>query len=225
MMQSQSGIRWMTQCLADVPRHNGWLTSGELEVLASKTVLKRRADWRLGRWTAKQALRAHHPERDSRPDYNEIEIRAAADGAPEVFLRGGRAPVTLSLTHSHGVAMCAVAEPGATIGCDAEYIEERSDALVTDYFAESERDIVCNTPPPQRPLVTTLIWSAKESVLKAMREGMRRDPRDVVIEFTPDELRGEWNAFVASYKKSGEAFHGWWRVSDTHVYTVAGTIP
>jgi 4'-phosphopantetheinyl transferase len=218
-------IRWTTQCLADVPVHNDWLTSGELDVLRSRTILKRRADWRLGRWTAKQALLARDVQRDSGSDYADIEIRAAEDGAPEVLLRGAPAPVTISLSHSHGVAMCAVTPDGVPVGCDTEAIEARSDALIADYFAASERDRVRSAPRGQRDLVTTLIWSAKESVLKAMREGLRRDPRDVVIELTEADSPNGWATFAARDQRTGAVYDGWWRVEGQYVYTVARPFP
>jgi len=190
-------------------------------VLESKRILKRRADWRLGRWTAKQALRMHNRQGNLSPDYNEIEIRAAADGAPEAFLHGRPLPVTLSLSHSHGLGLCTVAGLGYRTGCDVEYVEKRSDAFIDDYFAETERNTVRDAAPALRALVTTLIWSAKESALKAMREGLRRDPRDVVIEVPNENPRDEWATFVARDRKAGETFDGWWRASGAHVYTMS----
>ena len=41
----------------EVPADDEWLTGAEHDVLAGLTMAKRRADWRLGRWTAKDAGR------------------------------------------------------------------------------------------------------------------------------------------------------------------------
>ena len=225
-MKSQPGVRWLAQRLGVVPKHNDWLAPAELEVLESKKIVKRRADWRLGRWTAKRALLTHLRDNVTIPhDYNEVEIRAAADGAPEVFIRNRLAPVTISISHSHGVALCAFAGPEAGIGCDAEYVEQRSEAFVSDYFAWPERNKVSRTPAAERPLVATLIWSAKESVLKAMREGLRRDPRSVIIEIAPATSPNPWTAFLARCLMTHQNFDGWWRVSGGHVYTVACRTP
>jgi 4'-phosphopantetheinyl transferase len=225
MMKSQPTVRWLTQRLANVPKHNDWLAPAELEVLKSKKIIKRRADWRLGRWTAKRVLLTGLRERATSLNYNDVEIRAAADGAPEVFVRNGPAPIALSLSHSHGVALCAVADPDAGVGCDAEFIERRSEAFVYDYFAWPERDKVWRTRPAQRPLVATLIWSAKESVLKAVREGLRRDPRCVIIDIAPETSPDEWTVFRACCRTTDQNFDGWWRVSGGHVYTVACRSP
>jgi len=226
MMISQPGVRWLAQRLADVPKHNDWLTTSELEVLESKKIVKRRSDWRLGRWTAKRTVLTHLAARDTIPRYyNEIEVRAATDGAPEVFIRNRPAPVTISLSHSHGVALCAVAAADTEIGCDAEYIERRSDVFVSDYFAAPERSNFACTPASARPLVATLIWSAKESVLKAMREGLRRDPRDAVIDISHETSPEGWATFSARCQMTHQSFDGWWRVSGEHVYTVACRAP
>lgn len=214
-------VHWLVQHWGDVPRHNGWLSPGELEVLRSKRVVKRRADWRLGRWTAKRALLSHRSPQSPAADYNDIEIRAAADGAPEVFANDRRMPVALSLSHSHGTALCAVADVDTAIGCDAELIEGRSDAFVSDYFARSERAAMKRTRRDGQALMATLIWSAKESVLKAMREGLRHDPRDVVVDLPLDTPRREWSPYCARCRATGLAFDGWWQMCGGHVFTVA----
>ena len=221
MMKSPTGVRWLAQRLADLPRHNGWLTQDEFGVLASKKVAKRRADWRLGRWTAKRVLLTRFRECIPVLDFTDIEVRAAADGAPEAFIHNEAAPVALSLSHSHGVALCVIGAPDVGIGCDTEFIEPRSDAFVSDYFTEAERDRVSDTPLAQRPLVSTLIWSAKESVLKAVREGLRRDTRSVVVDIHPVASADEWTHFPARCSTTQQRFDGWWRASDEHVYTIA----
>ena len=47
--------RWLTACAADVPAGDAWLSAAERHVQSGLRIEKRRADWRLGRWTAKQA--------------------------------------------------------------------------------------------------------------------------------------------------------------------------
>jgi hypothetical protein len=49
---------WLTQSLAEVPAGEAWLGSSERVALACLQVEKRRADWRLGRHTAKTAAAA-----------------------------------------------------------------------------------------------------------------------------------------------------------------------
>jgi 4'-phosphopantetheinyl transferase EntD len=94
---------WTTRSLADVPDSDDWLGPRERALLASlPEVPKRRASWRLGRWTAKALLGA------------EAEILSAPDGAP--LVEG----VALSLSHRHGRALAVTAPGGVALGCDLE---------------------------------------------------------------------------------------------------------
>src|SRR4029077_16922804 len=98
----------------------------EMSFLLSMRFAKRRNDWRLGRWTAKRMLAAHLHLPGDLSSLASTEILAAPSGAPEVLLSNQTAPVTISLSHSSGIAMCAVAFSGRSIGCDLELIEPRS---------------------------------------------------------------------------------------------------
>jgi hypothetical protein len=51
-------VYWLEQAVNDVPDNNNWLCTGELACLNRLRFAKRRADWRLGRWTAKRAVAA-----------------------------------------------------------------------------------------------------------------------------------------------------------------------
>jgi 4'-phosphopantetheinyl transferase len=220
MKRPVQGIRWLAQRLADVPRHNAWLRDSELKVLETKKVEKRWLDWRLGRWTAKRTLLKCLRERVPILDYGDIEVRAAEDGAPEVFIYDEAAPINISLSHSHGVGFCVIGGDQAGIGCDTEHVEPRSTAFIADYFTDIEMEKVSLSPAEEQPLVSTLIWSAKESVLKAVREGLRRDTRSVVVNVTKPRAPGEWTHFPARCQETRRRFDGWWRSADGQVYTV-----
>jgi phosphopantetheinyl transferase (holo-ACP synthase) len=73
---------------------------------------KRRADWRLGRWTAKHAVAACLNLPDEPSTFADIEIRAASSGAPEVFLQDRQAEIAISLSHSSGTALCTLGTTG-----------------------------------------------------------------------------------------------------------------
>lgn len=181
-------VYWLEQTDADVPAENQWLSAGEILFLGRLRFAKRRNDWRLGRWTAKHALApCLNLPCDPRALAN-IEIRAATSGAPEAFLFNQTAPVTISLSHRAGTAMCAVALSGPGIGCDLEIIEPRSHAFIADYLTAGEQALVSRTPVEERPLLVNLLWSAKESALKALRVGLRLDTTSVDVSLV-DELR------------------------------------
>src|SRR5512139_1497968 len=129
-------LYWLIQTLTDVPDSHDWLSDGERAILAGMRFSKRRNDWQLGRWTAKKAISAYQArENFALPS---LEIRAADDGAPEAFLDGKPAEVSFSISHSKEQGFCTVGLPGMSIGCDLEFIEDRKDPFVEDYFAPEE---------------------------------------------------------------------------------------
>jgi 4'-phosphopantetheinyl transferase len=218
-------VGWLSGGLADVPEGDDWLSPRERLTLAALRFERRRVDWRLGRWTAKLAVCAY-PGPDA-PAMREVEIIAAADGAPEAFVAGRRAPLALSLSHRDGVAVCAVVPGGTAIGCDIEAVETRSEAFVADWFTEEERAAVQAWPLSSRALGVTLIWSGKESALKALREGLRLDTRDVDVHFdAPPAAAGlGWQPFTVVGPGGRGSFSGRWRRHDGHVLTVVVPAP
>jgi len=146
-------------------------------------VAKRRGDWRLGRWVAKKAV-ARAAGAPWLPDAS-IEILSTPGGRPasRVHHPGPWPQVTLSLSHSGGTGFAAALRGPARLGCDVEQVADRSDAFVTDYFTEEEAGWIRSTAR-EHALRANLLWSAKESALKAMGEGLRLDPRGVQVVVT-----------------------------------------
>ena len=220
-------VRWLEQASADVPAGTTWLSDGEEARWEQLRFAKRRADWRLGRWTAKCAVAACCGLRGEARTLRDIEIRAAACGAPEVYFLGEPAPLSLSLTHCDGHAVCFVAAAGVALGCDLERIEPRAPAFAADYFDGSELRLVNHVAAPARPRTITMIWSAKESALKALREGLRLDTRSVLVTI-PDDAPLEsadaaWQPLQVLHGEHG-VFPGWWRTLGGCVLTIVASI-
>ncbi len=211
-------IHWLTQTLLDPPVGDGWLTAGEQATLAGLPVAKRRSDWRLGRWTAKRALAAYV---GCVSGLAGVEIRAAESGAPQIFLDGRPAPLTLSLSHTDGRGLCAIAAAGVALGCDLERIESHSRAFVADYFTDDEQRVIAAAPTADRACIVTLLWSAKESALKALREGLRLDTRSVAATIGGDCACDSWSPLSVHHGDSGRIFRGWWRHDEGCVMTIA----
>ena len=151
-----------------------------------------------------------------------MDIRPAPSGAPEVFFANQPAPVTISLSHRDGIAACAVVMSGAEMGCDLEIVEPRSDAFVADYFTAEEQALVARASAADRPWLLALLWSAKESALKALHEGLRLDTRCVVVSpFDESIALNGWSPLRVRYT-GGVVFHGWWQLAETVVRTVVG---
>ena len=230
-------VYWMEQTEADLPPDNDWLSASEITRLNGMRFAKRHDDWRLGRWTAKRALAlylnlAAHPQALA-----DIEIRPAPSGAPEAFVADRPAAVTISLSHRDGVAACAIAPPWVELGCDLEIVEPRGDAFIADYFTAEERQLIEGTSAADRPLLLALLWSAKESALKALCTGLRLDIRSVIVRpgmLRPNEdervtLRAssEVDAWYALHVgcEGGQVFLGWWQNTGDLVRTTVASPP
>jgi 4'-phosphopantetheinyl transferase len=234
-------VAWFEQAAANLPAGNDWLAACEQERLAGMRFPKRRADWRLGRWTAKHAVAAYLKLDCSPPALAALEIRPAASGAPQVFIEAAPAAVSISLSHRGDVAACAIAPSGAMLGCDLELVEPRSDAFLGDYLTLEEQHLVAQVPAADRSRVANLIWSAKECALKALAMGLRLDPRSAVVTFT-DGLSGSnhnsaspmavipqpqaptWHPLrvVCAARQN---FEGWWQQTDCFLRTMVAFPP
>jgi len=215
-------LHWIEQESTDVPAGYDWLTTRERRGLEKLRFTRRRSDWRLGRWTAKLAVAACL-EDGTAPD--DVEILAASDGAPEVTVSGGVSPLRLSISHSGGRSICVVAPLTVLVGCDVETVAERGEMFSSDYFTRSEADLVREVRGDQRTLVETLLWSGKESALKALRDGLRRDTRDVIVQMEPGWQTREWNPIAVSLADGSTDLFGWWRYSEGRVYTAVTCHP
>jgi len=213
-----------TRSLADVPASDDWLSPGERAVLAGLRFAKRRDDWLLGRWTARQALCRYFGLAPEVSVLSSFEIRAAPDGAPEVFVQGQRRPVSLSISHSEAVGFCAAGPQDAAVGCDIEHVRPLVDYFVEDYFAPEEEALLENVAGEERPPLALLIWSAKESALKSLREGLRRDTRSVVVSVDFRAAAVGWKPLVVRCTQTTRTFHGWWRMENGFVKTVTAAL-
>jgi 4'-phosphopantetheinyl transferase len=218
-------VYWLEQTESDVPQENDWLSTTEAGFMDGLRFAQRRSAWRLGRWTAKRALAIYLNWSDSPPALANIEIRPATSGAPMVFFDNTPAAASISLSHRNGTAICAVAPGAIELGCDLELIEPRSDAFIADYFTAEEQALVVGQPVADRPRFLALLWSAKESALKALRTGLRLDTRCVVVD--PMNVSFDhhgWKPLDVRYA-GGRVFHGWWMDADNLVRTVVSAPP
>jgi 4'-phosphopantetheinyl transferase len=218
-MRAETQLGWLLESSVSVPRDSlDWLGPREREVLAGLSFPKRRADWLLGRWTAKRTVRAWMADPGPAPGLAEIEILGAPDGAPDVFVRGAAGRCAVSISHSAGRALCVVAEAALEPGCDIEAVEPRSPEFLSDYFVEEEDAFVSSLGQADLALGATLIWSAKESALKSLREGLRRDTRSAVVRPCREGPPAEWQRFRVECGGS-RPFFGWWKLDEGSVLT------
>ena len=205
----------------DVPAGEGWLGPDERARLAGLRVPKRRRDYLAGRWAGKRALALHGGHPPETP-LHRFEIRPAESGAPQAFRDGEPARVAISLSHSDGWAAALVRAGEAGVGCDLEQVEPRSRAFVEDYFTVPEQAFVAAGGAAEQGLRATLVWSAKEAVMKALGEGLRLPPKVLTIANSTDgPAPGGWRLFAVTAPTEASGLHGFWRTLGRFVLTVA----
>jgi 4'-phosphopantetheinyl transferase len=211
-------VQWHLARHAEVPTDDEWLTGPERAVLAELAIAKRRADWRLGRWTAKTLVAA---VLDVRCDL--VEVRAADDGAPEAFVDGAHAGLSLSLSHRDGIAVAAVARLPTKVGIDLETLETRSDAFVREWLSDDEQTTLPSRGAA-RDLQVLCCWTAKEASAKVLREGLRLDVRRADVVPGPPTA-ATWAQLEVAWRTEGILHHGWWLHDDRTVIAVVTDPP
>jgi 4'-phosphopantetheinyl transferase len=216
-------LSWLSQGMTDAPADDAWLSPREGAWVARMRFPKRRSEFRLGRWTAKRALALYLGRDASAGALRSIEIDRAPDGAPLPLVDGRPAEAYVTMTDRADQAVCLVGPPGTALGCDLELVEPRSDAFVGDYLTPAEQRLVA-AAGWERDLVANLVWCGKESALKVLRTGLRRDTRSVEVSF-PEAPRVDGWAPMSVRTVEGAVFPGWWQRFGAFVLTVAATEP
>jgi phosphopantetheinyl transferase len=222
-----SRILWLAENDSGVPADVAWLSGPERAEAATLRIAVRRRAFLLRRWTARRLLAPLLGVDGGTGALARIEIRRSAAGAPHVFLDGAAARLSLSITDRNDVAVAAVAPAGVSLGCDLETIEPRSRAFVEDFLGEDEARFVAGGDGETCALRANLVWCAKESVLKALGVGLRRDTRSVATRFADAGGTGadeDWRPFTARVPGTGE-LEGWWRRSRSFVVAAVADRP
>ncbi|HEY9740480.1 MAG TPA: beta-ketoacyl synthase N-terminal-like domain-containing protein [Coleofasciculaceae cyanobacterium] len=142
----------------------------------------RRSDWLLGRIAAKDALRQWAKatfQLELAPV--DIEILSAELGKPIVrcpeLERLGSLPA-LSISHSRGYVVAAVAKPGMCVGIDIQRLDGiRADDVLNGAFTQPEIDLLAQLPQQDQATSIVGLWCAKEAAAKASSMGLMGDPR------------------------------------------------
>lgn len=217
-----SEITWLSAGLDHVAADDRWLDPVLADRLARMRYTKRLVEARMGRWTAKQALARTLGLATDLESLSEIVVLNAPDGAPEAFVSGRPAPAVIAMTDRADWAVSAVITGTARIGCDLEIVEPRTPAFVRDYFTPREQDLVADGA---HDLMANLVWSAKESALKVLRTGLRRDTRTVEVECEPatGDEQPQWRPLLVRTAEGNE-MPGWWIRYGEFVLTVASAV-
>jgi 4'-phosphopantetheinyl transferase len=107
--------------------------------------------------------------RYTRSDPGQLAFTYAAMGKPMLADSG----ISFNLSHSHGLAVCAVA-CGREVGIDVERVRERasSDQIAERFFSPREFAVYRQIPEAQRLRAFFECWTRKEAFLKARGSGL-----------------------------------------------------
>lgn len=203
-----------------------FLAPQERQRLAQMKIEKRRKEWLLGRITAKALLTSEGLPFAGQP-LSSIEIDNHPEGAP--YISNTQGSGNISIGHRDDIAVAAFTpQNNIRLGIDLETIETREMNFVEDFFTKVEADYTQSLAGEIQSVWTTLVWSAKEAILKAWQKGLRLDTRSIEIQPIPaTELsvkHDNWQIIQWRSKIDGypDCWLGWQRWK-TFVLTLAYT--
>jgi 4'-phosphopantetheinyl transferase len=214
-------VKWLARGENDLPDDRSWLGPDEARRVASLRYTKRRTDYLLTRWTTKETVTRLLGLTGDRASFRRIEVRNHISGAPEVYVDGRPLDLAISLTDRAGWAVCLMSSDSGRVGCDLELVEPRSPGFVSDYFTDDEqRFVAAASDEAARQVAANLLWSAKESALKVLRTGLRRDTRSVEVRLSDEREADAWIPLTVRATE-GVMLPGWWRRFGSFLLTVA----
>jgi len=201
------------------------LGSRELAEYLRLRVPKRKREWLASRTAVKKLIRKALPSRSTLEDQR-IETIKDVTGVPHVEIDGTQVEGQLSLSHSQGKVLCAYSPLDISLGVDIERIEARSPEFVEDYFTENEIRQVTRAADARQAFLATLVWSAKEAVLKALSLGLNLDTRSIEIRVdeATESSTQEWQSLQISGRlNETSSLHVYWRREDEFVLTLCSS--
>ena len=112
----------------------------------------------------------------------EIDLRADGDGKPYVQSQHEPGCLKFNLTHSGELAAVAITK-GREVGVDIEVRRPLDDlaGLLRLILDPGEAEAMARETPGMRQWAFYDIWAGKEAVLKAMGEGLSREPSSFAV--------------------------------------------
>jgi 4'-phosphopantetheinyl transferase len=216
---------WLACGEPDLPTSEQWLTPREAARAAGMRFTKRRTEYLVRRLAGKRAVAGVSGLGDDPTGLARIELANHPGGAPYVLVDRRPAGFDVSLTDRAGWAVCLVGPDLGRVGCDLELVEGRSEGFIADYLTPAEQAYVLERSGVDREVAANLLWSAKESALKVLRTGLRRDTRTVEVTVEPPESaepgrRDGWGRLELR-PVGGVPMAGWWRRDGRFLLTVA----
>jgi 4'-phosphopantetheinyl transferase len=184
-----------------VAQAGDFLAPQEAAYFGGLRFIRRQQSYLLGRYAAKIALQQALDE----PDLKALEITPGVFGQPLVAHSSKRTP-GISISHCAGFAVALTFPVGHPMGIDIENINPDRETTIRTQLSQRELKWV-ESGADQRLALTTLIWTVKEALSKALTSGLM-SPIEIyhLSELNPIG-NGIWAGF---FEKFGQyRFVGW----------------
>ncbi len=211
--------RWLAVGEDALPSGQQWLALSESANLAGLRYTKRRTEYLLRRLVAKHAVASVTGRPNDPVALAGIEVCNAANGAPYVRIDDAPIKLGVSISDRAGWAVCVTFPAGTSLGCDLELVEPRTLGFLRDFLTAAEQRLVASRRAgEEQEVAANLIWSAKESALKMLRIGLRRDTR--TLDVSVSAPRGDGWGPLTVRAVEGAEFPGWWRREGRFLLTI-----
>jgi len=110
-------------------------------------------------------------------------------GKPELDPPFGESPLHFNLSHTNGLAACALSH-GHAVGVDVEEINRQIDfdAVARSVFAPEEQQLLARSLPDERAETFFRLWVLKESFIKGIGRGLGLPLEDIAFRLDPLSL-------------------------------------
>jgi 4'-phosphopantetheinyl transferase len=192
-------------------------------------VIKRQFEWISSRIISKKMI--NQILKGEKLNFPDIRIKKEETGQPYIYITGqGRLEGKFSLSHSNGYVFCGYSPSKELVfGFDLEKIEAHSLEFVQDYFTPREIEKYLTLDKADNNDYTTMVWSAKEAVLKTMGLGLSIDTRKVeIIPSDGSSALAGWSSCLVNYEnKTNLNLMVYWQKIDGFIRTICipGEIP
>jgi 4'-phosphopantetheinyl transferase len=117
-----------------------------------------------------------------------LSLRYSSHGKPFLALESGEVPIHFNMSHSHGMALYAVAYR-REVGVDLELIRRglEEEQIAERFFSRQEISTLRMLPAALRRYAFFLCWTRKEAYIKARGEGLSLPLDQFDVSLTPGE--------------------------------------
>ncbi len=179
---SSAVMVWVWQDYVDIPdhcfeRYQQHFSSSEKQRLEKISATSRRCEYIAGHYLLRAMLQSLFG-----PSLSNEAIEHLPDQPPRLL--DSSLPVDFNISHSDGLVACVLSQKGE-VGIDIESPRRSSDidSIASGFFSKNEAAAIHALDSDEKTAEFYRLWTLKESVMKATKEGISR--RAMKVEFLP----------------------------------------